>query len=96
MAYNDPYISAPAELKIGDHSLLGLTVSCTQTINKGDSLLTMKQISWAIRYAFICGMQRGAADANACMEAILKRLPEGDSPLPGTEAQLRSKTGAAR
>lgn len=91
----NPYTSAPSDLRIGDHTLLSLTISITTEARKGDALKLMKLISWSIRYAFICGCQRGANEANETMEALLARLP-AEPPKSPVEDGIEATIGFTR
>lgn len=85
--YRDPYATPPSELEIGDQTLLSLACGITRQQHKGNGLDNLNRILWTIRYAYICGCQRGAAEANKTMEALLKRLP-AEPALPIAEASI--------
>jgi hypothetical protein len=92
MPDQDAFEAAPSDLRIGDHTLLSLACSITREQFKRDRLDNLNQILWTIRYAYICGMQRGAADANDTMEALLRRLP-AEPDLPGVEHGIEASNG---
>lgn len=91
----DPYTSAPSEMTIGDYTLLSLACGITREQFQKDRVENLNKILWTIRYAFICGCQRGAAEANETLEALLKRLP-AEAGLPPVEAGIEASVGFTR
>jgi hypothetical protein len=92
MPDQDAFEAAPSDLRIGDHTLLSLACSIALGQFQGDRLDHLNQILWTIRYAYICGMQRGAADANDAIEELLKRLP-AEPDLPDVEHGIEASNG---
>lgn len=92
--YLDPYAAPPSELKIGDQTLLSLACGITRQQHKGNAVDNLNRILWTIRYAYICGCQRGAAEANETMEALLKRLP-AEPELPCAKASIAEASHGA-
>lgn len=82
----DPHTGAPAEVPIGDYTLLSLASGIAQNKRNEDALARYRRIIWTIRYAFICGMQKGLEDAN-------RELAKVSRP---TEDALRAQVDKAR
>jgi hypothetical protein len=82
----DPHTGAAAEVPIGEYTLLSLASSIAQPKRNENALQRFRHIVWTIRYAFICGMQKGVEDAN-------RELAKVSRP---TEDALRAQVDKAR
>jgi hypothetical protein len=84
----NPYTTPPESLSIGPYNLLQLAFDITRTQHSATAEENLERIVSTIRLAFICGCQRGAAEANETLQRIIDRLPAPDKNLPGPEDGL--------
>ncbi len=74
----DIHTGAAAEVQIGDHTLLSLASSIAAAKGK-DKLEAWRHIIWCLRYAFICGCQKGVDDATRELKAAIPGRPAEDA-----------------